>query len=163
MFGLNKPKKKKLSTINVDEIADELFLQITSARDEAKGGNIIDETVFNDRLNHMFTAGYLIGYVDQYMADIEEDESVKKEKSKLIFEKMFPGTGFDFVRAKVMSRQQAPSGAIYSGAVVAAKDFDQGLDIAQQEVESYRSEDGDKPIGLKKFLLLGEIPEGNMQ
>jgi len=54
MVGMFSNKKKEKSA---EEIAQELFNQILAARDESKAGGVIDEKVFNDRLNHMFSAG----------------------------------------------------------------------------------------------------------
>lgn len=161
MFGIFKGRKAQKNTYTEEQIAEELFSQILSARDEAKSGGLIDEKVFNDRLNHMYTAGYLVGYVDYFVSGMTEVDAEKKEKSKNIFEKMFPGTGFDFVRAKVTARQQAaaiePDDPNYPRVAQVAVSFDTGLENAQDEVEGYLEKRVDKPAGLKCFLLLGEV------
>lgn len=143
-----------------DNIAKTLFSQITSARDEAKKAGLITENIFNDRLNHMFVAGYLIGYVDSCLIDLP-DINNKKEHSKAIFEKMFPGSGFDFVRAKLVARQQASTISEESEKYIQVKAnayaFDQGMELAQEEVEKQRADGSSQPVGLKEFLLLGEV------
>ena len=159
MFGLFK--KGKLSyEKKVESIAAELFAQIEKARDEAKAGGIVSEKVFNDRLNSMFVAGYLIGYVDQYIGALFADNSQKKENAEKIFELMFPGVGSDFVKSKLMERQQANSleqgSPAYLTQMQRAKIFDKGMIIAQEEVDEIKENESYQPQRLKEYLLLGQ-------
>ncbi len=159
MFGVFKPGKKNTDD-QIDAIAKELFAQIEQARDEAKSGGIVDEKVFNDRLNSMFVAGYLISYVDECLADISSDNAVKKRAAEHVFETMFPGSGIDFVKTRLIARQKAPAiskedpnlGAIAEQCRV----FDAGMLFAQEEVEKSDKDKGFHPSGLKQYLLLGE-------
>ncbi len=160
MFGIFK-KDKTSPAKKVESIADELFAQIKQARDEAKEGGVLTEKVFNDRLNSMFVAGYLVGYVDEYIAALFESDEDKKENAERIFETMFPGVGSDFVKAKLIERQKAntiaESSSNYPAAVERAKRFDTGMDFAQEEVEEIKKNSVYQPVRLKKYLLLGEI------
>lgn len=160
MFGLFK--KDKLSPEDkVKNIAEELFAQIEKARDEAKAGGIVSEKAFNDRLNSMFVAGYLIGYVDQYIATLFTDDTHKKENAERIFESMFPGVGSDFVKSKLIERQQANSidqgSPAYLTQMQRAKTFDKGMSIAQEEVDEIQENETYQPQRLKEYLLLGEL------
>ena len=160
MFGIFK--KDKISPAKkVESVAGELFAQIKQARDDAKEAGIVTEKVFNDRLNSMFVAGYLVGYVDEYIAVLFESDADKKEYAEKIFETMFPGVGSDFVKAKLVERQKAntiaESGADYPAIVKRAKHFDTGMDFAQEEVEEIKKNSDYQPERLKKYLLLGEL------
>lgn len=142
-----------------ESVAEQLFSQLTQARDEAQQGGIIDEDIFNDRLNQMYVAGYMIGYIDACM-DEETADQDKKEFSRLVLEKMFPDTGFDFVRAKMVTRQKArvvePNSEMYQSAVIAAQSFDAGMEKARAEIAAMLDNSTKVPVGLKNYLLLGE-------
>ncbi len=159
MFGIFK-KKKQTPEKRVEGIAQELFAQIETARNEAKEGGIVTENIFNDRLNSMFVAGYLIGYVDEYVAALFESDTEKKENAEKVFEKMFPGVGSDFVKAKLLARQKANSVAEssddYPTTVQQAGLFDKGMGFAQEEVEEMKKKATYQPSRLKEHLLIGE-------
>jgi len=142
------------------EIARELFSQIERARDEAKAGGVVDEKIFNERLNSMFVAGYLLGYVDSHLSDIEEDNDVKNEQARSIFETMFPGAGMDFIKARLKLRQKAAKmaqGALdYNEVAVQCQDFDGGMTAAGEELDAARQDADFHPQRLKEYLLLGQ-------
>jgi len=161
MFGLFGSKKKKKSREEVcQDIAAELFGQIEQARDEAKEGGIIDEKVFNDRLNSMFAAGYLLGYVDSYVQELAEEEEARKQCAETIFESMFPGSGMDFVKEKLAARRAATDldedHSHYAAIVARCNSFDVAMAAAAEEVENVKTSSGSPPGRLKNFLLLGE-------
>jgi len=95
-----------------------------------------------------------------FLQDNKIDESEKKAFSREVFEKMFPGTGFDFVRSKLVLRQKAATidatDKHYKTAVDAARVFDTGMEKAQQEVDAIVDDGKYQPDGLKEYLLLGE-------
>ena len=76
---------------------------------------------------------------------------------------MVPGSGFDFVRAKLMLRQQAhslsPDDQAYPSAVKAAMYFDEGMDQASEEIAVWKKDDSFAPCRLREFLLLGETSQ----
>lgn len=161
MFGLFGSKKKKKTPEEIcKDIATELFAQIEKARDEAKAGGIIDEKVFNDRLNSMFAAGYLIGYVDSYVQDLAEKEVERQQCAEMIFETMFPGSGMDFVKEKLTARRTAADIKTdhprYPDIAARCASFDAAMDAAAEEVSAWIEESGGQPVRLKEFLLLGE-------
>lgn len=161
MFGLFGSKKKKKSRDELcKDIAAELFAQIEQARDEAKAGGIIDEKVFNDRLNSMFVAGYLIGYVDSYVQDLAEEEEERQQCARTIFETMFPGSGMDFVKEKLAARRTASDieedHPRYADIAVRCNSFDTAMATAAEEVESWQQNSGSVPVQLKEYLLLGQ-------
>ncbi len=159
MFGIFKSAGKNTES-RIDAIAGELFAQIKQARDEARDGGIVDEKIFNDRLNSMFVAGYLIGYVDECLAALLSDNGAKKQAAEKVFEAMFPGSGVDFVKTRLVARQKAPDiskedpniGAIAQQCLL----FDDGMHSARQELEKSGGDQGYQPSGLKRYLLLGE-------
>lgn len=161
MFGLFKSKKvdkKKFPEI----IAGELFSQIKGAKDEAKSGGLVTEQIFNDRLNSMYVAGYLIGYVDEHMRLLFSTDEEKKENAEKVYELMFPGTGISFVKAKLLARRQATSfskeSEHYQKVAMECMAYDRGLDMAQEEVEEKKKDDDFSPVRLKEYLLLGDVP-----
>ena len=161
MFGLFGSKKKKKSQEEVcKDIAAELFGQIEQARDEAKEGGIIDEKVFNNRLNSMFAAGYLIGYVDSYVQEMAEEEDARNRYAQTIFETMFPGSGMNFVKEKLAARRMAAELAEdhpdYTAIAARCNAFDIAMAAAAEEVESGQNNADSPPRRLKEFLLLGE-------
>lgn len=161
MFGLFGSKKKSAKQEDFGvKVAQTLFGQIEQARDEAKAGGIVGEKVFNDRLNSMYVAGYLIGYVDTHISQFTDEDAAKKEYAETIFETMFPGAGMDFIKEKLTIRTKAKNLATddSSYAEVAARchSFDTGMEDAEGEVDSALEDSDYQPIKLKEFLLLGE-------
>lgn len=161
MFGLFGSKKKKKSWEEVcKDIAAELFIQIEQARDEAKEGGIIEEKVFNDRLNSMFAAGYLLGYVDSYVQELAEEEEARKRCAQTIFETMFPGSGMDFVKEKLAARRAVTDldedHPQYAAIAAGCNSFDVAMAAAAEEVDNNKKNTGSPPGRLKAFLLLGE-------
>ncbi len=161
MFGFLQGKKKEQAESQADAIARELFAQISDARDGAKSGGIVTEQIFNDRLNTMFVAGYLIGYVDQYMEELEVDDAAKKGEAEHILETMFPGSGMSFVKGKLAARQKAAAlpedSEVNQDLVLQCRGFDKGMADAEAEVTALRQDELRRPGRLKEFLLLGEI------
>jgi hypothetical protein len=161
MVKILKSKENNQSENRVDKIAEELFQQITEARDKAKSGGIVDEQIFNDRLNSMFAAGYLIGYVDEYLAELFSENAAKKQNAEAIFETMFPGSGMNFVKSKLITRKQvatlSETSENYQEVAEQCTAFDKGMADAQSEVIELVQNKGPQPRLLKEFLLLGEI------
>lgn len=161
MFGTVTSKKDPDREALVETTAQRLFTQITDGRDEAKSGGVVDEQVFNERLNSMFVAGYLIGYVDTCLAAICEDEAAKKEAVEQVFEKMFPGSGVDFIKTRVIARRQASTIAKdheqYAAIIEQCSVFDAGMESAKTEVEKLGEDGKYSPLRLKEYLLLGEV------
>jgi hypothetical protein len=161
MFGLFKSKKKPVKQQDfAANIAEELFQQIKQSRDEAKAGGIVDEKVFNDRLNAMYAAGYLLGYVDTHISDLTDDDTAKKQYAESVFEAMFPGVGTDFIKEKLAVRKKAPQlsaeDSNYAETAEQCNAFDTGMNDAEEEVEAIRDKPDYQPQKLKEFLLLGE-------
>ncbi len=161
MFGLFRSKKKSVEQEDfATTVAKTLFRQIEHARDEAKDGGIVDEKVFNDRLNAMYVAGYLLGYVDTHIGHVTNEDVAKKEYAECIFETMFPGAGMDFIKEKLTIRTKAKNLAIddsnYAEAAARCHAFDSGMEDAAEEVQDALEDSEYQPIKLKEFLLLGE-------
>ena len=164
MFGLFRSKKKDKIAEQQDFVtttAKSLFSQIEQARDEAKAGGIVDEKVFNERLNNMYVAGYLVGFVDSHIANITEDDAAKREYAENIFNTMFPGVGTDFIKERLAIRTRAKNLATddskYAEVAAQCHAFDTGMADAEEEVEKVRETSEYNQEKLKKFLLLGEI------
>lgn len=159
MFGVFKSGKKSPDD-RIEDIARELFAQIERARDEAKKGGIVDEKVFNDRLNSMYVAGYLTGYVDECLEALLSDDAAKKQAAERVFESMFPGSGVDFVKTRIVARQKAPQisreEANFETIAEQCRLFDGGMQMAREEVEKSGKDEEYQPFGLKRYLLLGE-------
>jgi hypothetical protein len=68
MFGIFKSKEQSEKEAKVTEIGKMLFGQIAVVGDKAKAGRI-DKSIFDQRINSMFAAGYLIGYVLMSICD----------------------------------------------------------------------------------------------
>ncbi len=155
-----KSSEKDQPDSQVDKIAKELFQQISDARDEAKSGAVVDEQVFNDRLNSMFVAGYLIGYVDEYLTELFSEDVTKKQSAEAIFESMFPGSGMKFVQGKLTTRKQAATFSEddenYQEVAKQCTAFDKGMADAQSEVVEFLQEKGPRPRLLKEYMLLGD-------
>ena len=161
MFGWFKSKNNdEDKPFDAAMVAEELFDQIEKARDEAKAGGIVDEKSFNDRLNHMYVAGYLLGYVDTCLEEMTDDEQEKKELVENIFETMFPGAGFDFIKAKLTLRKQAEkfdeNDPNYARVAAHCHSFDTGMIDAEDEIATSQEKSSYQPVKLKEFLLLGE-------
>ena len=121
---------------------------------------MVDEGIFNERLNSMFVAGYLIGYVDYYLSDVEQDNDAKNEHARSIFETMFPGAGMDFVKARLTVRQKAANivrdAPDYNEVAAQCQAFDGGVTTAGEELDAARQDTDFYPLRLKEYLLLGQ-------
>lgn len=104
MFGLFKSKELASKENQVTNIGKMLFGQIAAVRDKAKAGRI-DVSIFDKRMNSMFAVGYLIGYVDEHLAELFQDEKSKSKYARRIFEGIFPGSGVKLVQSKLEARR----------------------------------------------------------
>ena len=83
MFGLFKSKDQLENEARVTARGKMLFGQIAIVRDKAKTGRI-DISTFDQRINSMFSAGYLIGYVDDHLSELFTDNKSKSKYARRI-------------------------------------------------------------------------------
>ena len=160
MFGLFRSKDLAEKEARVTEIGKMLFQQISIARDEANAG-LIDKNIFKQRINSMFTAGYLIGYVDEHLCEVFTDEKSKKKYAKRIFEGIFPGSGVKLVQSKLAARRVGETISTdndkYTEVFIECQEFDTGISAARYEVSEFSVSEDYTPNKPERYLSTGEI------
>lgn len=159
MFGLFKSKELAEKESHITEIGKTLFQQISTVRDKVETG-IINEKEFNERINSMFTAGYLIGYVDEHLCEMFTDEKLKKKYAKRIFEGIFPGSGVKLVQSKLSARRIGDTISTdndrYIEVFIQCQEFDHGMSAARYEVSKSKVNKNYMPNKLEKYLNKGK-------
>ena len=160
MFGLFKSKDLAVKEARVTEIGKMLFGQISIVRDKANAGRI-DKSIFNQRINSMFAAGYLIGYADEHLIEMFSDEKSKSKYAKRIFEGIFPGSGVKLVQSKLAARRVGETistdSVKYTEVFMGCQEFDTGISAARYEVSEYLSNGEYTPNKLERYLSTGKI------
>jgi hypothetical protein len=160
MFGLFKSKELAEKESRITEIGKTLFQQISTVRDKVKAG-LINEKEFNERINSMFNAGYLIGYVDEHLSEMFTDEKSKSKYAKRIFEGIFPGSGVKLVQNKLAARRVGETISTDSDkcteVFMGCQEFDTGISAARYEVSEYSASGEYTPNKLERYLSTGKI------
>ena len=160
MFRLFKSKDLAEKEARVTEIGKMLFQQISIVRDKAHIGRI-DENAFNQRINSMYSAGYLIGYVDEHLSEMFTDERSKSKYAERILEGIFPGSGVKLVQSKLAARRLGETISTDSDkfmkVLLQCQEFDTGMRAARYEVSEYLLSGEYTPNKLERYLFSGEI------
>lgn len=160
MFGLFKSKEQAAKEAQVTTIGKMLFSQIAIVRDKAKSGRI-DQPTFDQRINSMFAAGYLLGYVDEHLSELFMDDKSKAKYSRRIYEGIFPGYGVKFIQAKLEARRVGETISTdsdsYVDVFVDCQQFDTGVSAGRYEVSLYLEDAGYTPNKLERYLSTGDI------
>ena len=160
MFGLFKSKEIDEKESLITEIGKTLFQQISTVRDEVNAG-IINENEFNDKINSMFTAGYLIGYTDEHLSEMFTDDKSKQKYAKRIFEGIFPGSGVNFVKSKLSARRLGDTISTendrYIEVFTKCQEFDLGMSAGRYEVSELQINKHYRPNKLEKYLTKGQV------
>lgn len=160
MFGLFKSKDLAEKEARVTEIGKMLFQQISLVRDKANAGQI-DKNSFNQRINSMYSAGYLIGYVDEHLSEIFTDEKSKSKYAERIVEGIFPGSGIKFVQSKLAARRLGETISTdsdkFTKVFLQCQEFDNGMRAARYEVSEYLLSGEYTPNKLERYLSNGKI------
>jgi hypothetical protein len=160
MFGIFKSNNQREKEAKVTEIGKMLFGQIAIVRNIAKAGQI-DTSVFDQRINSMFSAGYLIGYVDEHLSRLFTAEKSKSKYAQRIYEGIFPGHGVNFIQSKLSTRRIgetiSPDNDDYGDVFMACQEFDTGVSAGRYEVSKYLVDTGYTPNKLGHYLSTGDI------
>ncbi|GAB6194168.1 hypothetical protein [Desulfocastanea catecholica] len=160
MFGFLKSKELTSKENQVTNIGKMLFGQIAVVRDKAKAGRI-NVSVFDKRMNSMFAVGYLIGYVDEHLSELFDDDKSKSKYARRIFEGIFPGSGANLVQSKIEARRIgetiSPDSLQYFEVLLECQQFDTGVNAGGYEVCEFLSNREYTPNKLERYLSTGEI------
>ena len=162
MFGLFKSSKEKEIESEVTVFGKILFQQISGVRDKAYAG-ILDKDDLKTRINSMYAAGYLIGYVDEVLNYLGVSESSKGKHANRVFEGIFPGAGSSLVKSKLAARRLgasiSPETTNYSQVYIGCAEFDIGISTGQIEALKITANRNERPTLLAQYLTNGEIGE----
>jgi hypothetical protein len=160
MFGIFKSKEQSEKVAKVTEIGKMLFGQIAVVRDKAKAGRI-DKSIFDQRINSMFAAGYLIGYVDEHLSELFIDDKSKSKSATRIYEGIFPGYGVKFIQNRLAARRVGETISTDSDKYVevyaGCQEFDAGVSTGRYEVCEYLTSAEYTPNKLERYLSTGQI------
>ncbi|MDQ7787442.1 MAG: hypothetical protein RDU01_07530 [Thermodesulfovibrionales bacterium] len=95
MFEFLKSKDTQKKETEIHKVGEELFRQISRAR------NILDEDNFNRRINSMFSAGYIAGFIAPKLSYLFEDNKTKRKYLEQVLSSIFPSSGIKFFDSKL--------------------------------------------------------------
>ncbi|NCO83671.1 MAG: hypothetical protein COZ31_02985 [Nitrospirae bacterium CG_4_10_14_3_um_filter_44_29] len=103
MFDFLKSKDILKKETEVHKVGEELFKQISAARD------ILNNDNFNERINSMFSAGYMLGFITPKLTYLFEDKKLKRKYLERILSGIFPSSGVKFFDAKLEAHKLGKS------------------------------------------------------
>jgi len=158
MFDFFKSKEQKKIDEYVTHVGRLLFQQISSARDEVRAGCVLVEE-FNTRINDMYTAGYIIGFIEDFLSEIFDDEKMMKKYTVNIVTGFFPSSGFKLIESKIAARMMGETISVenkqYCDVYLKCVEFDFGVSSAQLEVSEYQVSKK-IPSKLQNYLITGK-------
>lgn len=160
MFRLFKSKATREREAEVDRVGEDLFRQIALFRDKYRAGDFTSD-VFNERVNHAYTAGYMIGFIDQKLSALFDLDADKSKYITRIVTGIFPRTGALFIKAKYEARVLAEdlrSSAYQPRVEGYADEFDKGMENGREELRQWEQDKDYTPHLLSEFLTTGQIP-----
>lgn len=81
MFDFFKSKDTLIKEAEVHKVGEELFKQIASARDN----KILNDQNFNERINSMFSAGYISGFIVTKLSHLfDNNKLIRKYLEKIL-------------------------------------------------------------------------------
>lgn len=95
MFDFLKSRDILKKETEVHKVGEELFKQISAARD------ILNNDNFNERINSMFAAGYMTGFIVPKLSYLFEDKKLKRKYLEKILSGIFPSSGIEFFDSKL--------------------------------------------------------------
>ena len=160
MFRILRSRELREKEKEVDRVGRELFRQIAVFRDKCRSGHIPDE-VSKERVNHAYTAGYMIGFVDERLSKLFDSDTQRSKYATRIFTAIFPQSGVTFITAKYQARALAEdlgNSKSYQKKVDNYVDaFDSGMESGRRELAKWYEEESYVPHRLTDFLLTGVI------
>ncbi len=160
MFGMFKSKATREREAEVDRIGKDLFRQIALFRDKCRAGEFTSD-VFKERANHAYTAGYMIGFIDEKLSSLFDLDADKSKYMTRIVTGIFPKTGVFFIKAKYEARALAENlrSPGYQPRVESYSDeFDKGIENGREELRQWEQDENYTPHLLSEFLTTGQLP-----
>jgi len=162
MFHIFRSRDLREKEREVDRVGRELFKQIAVFRDKCRSGHFPDG-VFKERVNHAYTAGYMIGFVDEKLSKLFDSHTQKSKYAARVFTAIFPRSGVKFIKAKYEARELAEdlshSKKYQEKVENYVDDFDTGMENGQRELGKWDEEEAYVPHKLTDFLMTGVIPQ----
>jgi hypothetical protein len=159
VFDLFKSKARREKEAQVDRIGRNLFRQIALFRDKCRDGEFTAD-VFKERANHSYTAGYLIGFIDEKLSTLFDSDVEKSKYMTTVITGIFPKTGVSFLQTKYTARVLAKDlcSTDYATRVEGHADaFDLGIENGRQELLVWEDNPDYTPHLLTDFLMTGKI------
>ena len=156
-----KSKELRQKEKAVDYTAQELFRQISIFRDKCQSGEFTAQ-IFKDRVNRAYTAGYMIGFLDEKLSKLFDSEKEKSKYTKRIITGIFPKSGLLFIKAKYEARVIAEylHSTKYEEKVEGYIDeFDIGMENGRAELVEWEHGQSYVPHLLTDFLMIGTMPK----
>jgi len=161
MFNFFKSQTTRKKELQVDQLGELLFRQISVFRDKCQSGEFTSQ-IFKDRVNHAYTAGYMIGFLDEKLSKLFDSEKERSKYTKRIITGIFPKSGLFFIKAQYAARvlaedihstkyEKKVEGYIY--------EFDIGMENGRTELVAWEHGQSYVPHLLTDFLMMGTIPE----
>ena len=161
MFSFFKSQATRKKEMQVKRLGEELFRQISVFRDKCQSGELTKE-IFKDRVNHAYTAGYMIGFVDEKLSKLFDSEADKSKYTTRIIGGIFPKSGVMFIKGKYEARVLAEN--LHSTKYVEKvegyiDDFDIGMENGRTELVKWEHDQSYVPHLLTDFLMTSAMPQ----
>ena len=160
MFGLFKSKDTRKKEDDVHKVGEALFNQVSVAKKSTA-----NSSEFNERINSMYSAGYMKGFVNEKLSVLFENEKMKRKYTKVIFQNIFPSSGTKLIDSKLeaysLGNSLLSEGDISKNVDVMLKtqEFEIGLLAGGHELCRWEEKEGYVPHMLSDYVTTGEIGE----
>ena len=161
MFDFLKSKDIRKKETEVHKVGEALFKQVSAARHR-----ISLETEFNERINSMFSAGYMLGFVNEKLNDLFDNKKLMRKYIEEIFSCIFPSSGTKLIDTKLeaynLGKSLLSSDSKYSNNIDAMqkiKHFELGLLAGGHELSAWEINNNYSPHLLLDYMITGEIGE----
>ena len=146
MFALLRPTIPREHKVLLANSAASLRKQIADAYAAFSFGQRTGEQAqFEERLNGVYTAAYLAGFAHGLVPDLTENERLRANYSRRVFNALIPGRGAAFVQRHLAANLDDPNA-----------EFKVGFLAGQLDMATWRFDDS-QPIQLGQYLLTGRL------
>lgn len=120
---------------------------------EARNAPTTTEEESIRRMDDGFVAGYVLGYIEPFMDELNATAKERAWCARLILNGIFPGRGAAYLQTRVEQRDLARD-ASFPEARKYAADFDSGMEAGEHDAINVQAELIAEPTSLKDYLTV---------
>lgn len=145
-----------LKSIEVHKVGKELFKQISTARD------ILNDDTFEQRINSMFSAGYMAGFILPKLSYLFKDKKLKRKYLKKVLSGIFPSSGiksydirlyaYDLGKSIIENKNNSLTPEYLNKVAEDVNNYELGFDSGKNEVFAWEADANYIPHLLLDYL-----------